>query len=640
MPQYQHKFLTNLSHARREFLAAQEFEHIPFDPRLEALLERIERLEGDSGLRPGDSGKISIRSLWMRSLTVSGPLILYSVAWCSLFAVCTLVAVVATRSMIETLGNFSLSLSFGLIFLFAEVVSHYARYRESSLRVQVGLAVQFYILSLINAKLPDLDPDCRSKFSSGNLKTLIGSDVENIAELVWAALWGFVPCLLLTLVLVPALYSMLGLLGLLAVGLVFLQLPMALLATLFLERLQARVQRARDALTTKVGEWLRSMRLVRYLGWQKAISHDIASALQQYTRSDIPRYLTECLMYSLSCSWWMIPVLGLLVFSQLLQVPLSIGAFFGALWALGYLSTYVQWLPYPISRYASAAVGMRRVADLLEAPALSRALRAAEPLADGAPPAARYLLITDLRAGYQGREQLHIHYLRLDLREFCAVVGAVGSGKSTLLKILAGELIPLAGCIQWESEDGQRYDLWQKPYYEQWRAQIAVAHQEPFLSNTSIAHNISLGMNAPAAQLDAAAQAAQLTEDIEEFPRRFEQEVGETGINLSGGQKARVSLARAFFSGRRIFLLDDPLSAVDTRTERRLVDAIFSRATGGVLVSHRFGELARCARVLVLAQGKIVEQGTPTELATDPNSAFSAFLRSTEQHTQEYSNGL
>jgi ABC-type multidrug transport system fused ATPase/permease subunit len=126
--------------------------------------------------------------------------------------------------------------------------------------------------------------------------------------------------------------------------------------------------------------------------------------------------------------------------------------------------------------------------------------------------------------------------------------------------------------------------------------------------------------------------ASQLHDDLILFPRGLSEEIGESGINLSGGQKQRVSLARAFISQRSVMILDDPLSAVDPKTENLLMDAILAHGKGVILVSHRLAELERCDRVLVLEEGRIVEDGNPQTLAADPDSRFFAFLKAVEGH--------
>ncbi len=111
------------------------------------------------------------------------------------------------------------------------------------------------------------------------------------------------------------------------------------------------------------------------------------------------------------------------------------------------------------------------------------------------------------------------------------------------------------------------------------------------------------------------------------FEKGIYQEIGENGINLSGGQKQRVNLARGFYSNRKFLFLDDPLSAVDSDTESRLVDGILSHTNCFVLVSHRLLELKRTNRLLVLENGRIVEDGNPVELEKQVESWFSKQLR-------------
>jgi ATP-binding cassette subfamily B protein len=101
-------------------------------------------------------------------------------------------------------------------------------------------------------------------------------------------------------------------------------------------------------------------------------------------------------------------------------------------------------------------------------------------------------------------------------------------------------------------------------------------------------------------------------------------------VNLSGGQKQRVNLARALYSGRPYLVLDDPLSAVDTNTESALMQSMLNQCGGFLLSSHRLTELKKTDRLLVLHDGKVIEDGSPTTLAEDPFSEFSKHLRAAE----------
>jgi ABC-type multidrug transport system fused ATPase/permease subunit len=220
----------------------------------------------------------------------------------------------------------------------------------------------------------------------------------------------------------------------------------------------------------------------------------------------------------------------------------------------------------------------------------------------------------------------------LPLNQKIAVVGSVGSGKTTLLEALIGELPLDSGAIAVRFDDGTEVDLWRSDAYRRLRSLIAYSPQQPFLSNATMSSNIDLSSKATSDDVDMAIFAAQLDQDLATFTRGLDEEVGESGINLSGGQKQRVSLARAFISKRPFLVLDDPLSAVDSRTEERLMDQILARGAGVILVSHRLSELERCDRVLVLERGAVVEDGLPRTLALNPRSKFSSFLQATEEH--------
>lgn len=152
--------------------------------------------------------------------------------------------------------------------------------------------------------------------------------------------------------------------------------------------------------------------------------------------------------------------------------------------------------------------------------------------------------------------------------------------------------------------------------------------QEAYLSNTSFSINVSLDSSTDDADVMRAIQMAELEADLGAWDSGLGEEVGETGVNLSGGQKQRVNLARALHSGRGYLVLDDPLSAVDTDTEARLMVNLLDNTTGFFLASHRLTELRLTDRLLVLEQGRVIEDGAPVTLMSDPESEFSQHLNS------------
>ncbi|MBP1621491.1 MAG: ABC-type multidrug transport system, ATPase and permease component [Acidobacteria bacterium] len=189
-----------------------------------------------------------------------------------------------------------------------------------------------------------------------------------------------------------------------------------------------------------------------------------------------------------------------------------------------------------------------------------------------------------------------------------ALVGEVASGKSTVLSIIPRLLEPPRGAVLLDGRDV--LDL---PLLEL-RGGIALVPQGSFLFSATLRDNIALARpDAGADEVLAAARAAGLGDDLERFPAGLDTVVGERGVTLSGGQRQRVAIARALITRPRLLLLDDCLSAVDTATERQILEALPD--TTLLFATHRLAAAELCDRVVVLDDGRVVEAGTPAELA-------------------------
>ena len=193
--------------------------------------------------------------------------------------------------------------------------------------------------------------------------------------------------------------------------------------------------------------------------------------------------------------------------------------------------------------------------------------------------------------------------------------GEVGSGKSTVVQLLGRLYDPPAGTLFLDGRDVLDIPL------DDLRRAIAYVPQEAFLFSDTIAENLRLAKaDAADDELREVCSRAALHEEIQAFPRGYETLLGERGITLSGGQKQRLCLARALLKPAPILVLDDTLSAVDSRTERKILREL--RSVAGirtlVVISHRVSAVRDLDRILCLRRGAVIQAGTHAELSSVP----------------------
>jgi len=210
-----------------------------------------------------------------------------------------------------------------------------------------------------------------------------------------------------------------------------------------------------------------------------------------------------------------------------------------------------------------------------------------------------------------GRRVLDDISFSVDPGQLVALVGPTGAGKSTIASLLLRLYDPRTGCVTLDDVDLRRLPLgWL-------REQIAFVPQEPALFNASLRENIRYGrLNATDEEVLSAAMAANLDELLED-PRGLDLVVGGRGNTLSGGQRQRVAIARAFLKNAPVLILDEPTSALDAATEVLVMDALeqlFADRTA-IVIAHRLSTVYRASQVLVVREGRIVQQGTHAQLS-------------------------
>jgi len=211
---------------------------------------------------------------------------------------------------------------------------------------------------------------------------------------------------------------------------------------------------------------------------------------------------------------------------------------------------------------------------------------------------------------------------KLDAGKTLAVVGRTGSGKTSLIELLVRIYNPPKGSIL---IDGR--DIFEIPL-NVLRRDMVLVPQDIFLFSDTIANNIRLGNpDTPDEAVFNAAKAANVYNEIMEFEQGFETVIGERGVTLSGGQKQRVAIARALLTDPQILILDDALSAVDTKTERHILENLIKVRQGKttIIIAHRISSIQHADKIIVLGDGVILERGTHQSLV-DQGGLYSELV--------------
>ena len=195
--------------------------------------------------------------------------------------------------------------------------------------------------------------------------------------------------------------------------------------------------------------------------------------------------------------------------------------------------------------------------------------------------------------------------------ESIAIIGTTGSGKSTIANLIGRMFDPTEGSIYIDGIDLRHYNP------TKFRDQIGCVPQDVFLFSDTISNNVAFGLdNLDNSKTIEALKNADLYDNVMEFPKQLETILGERGITLSGGQKQRLSIARALAKEPRLLILDDCLSAVDTKTENNILNSLkkIMPDKTSIIISHRVSSAKFADKIIVLDDGYIIENGTYDQL--------------------------
>ncbi|CAH0489907.1 unnamed protein product [Peronospora farinosa] len=218
---------------------------------------------------------------------------------------------------------------------------------------------------------------------------------------------------------------------------------------------------------------------------------------------------------------------------------------------------------------------------------------------------------------------------KVDAGKRVAIVGTSGSGKSTVLRLLYRFYDPQNGSILIDGKDIRQISL------DKLRQAIAIVPQDTVLFNESIFYNINYGrLDATPEEVMNAARASQIHRSIETFPDGYNTRVGERGLKLSGGEKQRVSIARAILKDAPILLFDEATSALDSETESEIVRELASVGANrtSLIIAHRLSTIQNADEIIVFDKGHVAQQGSHEELLRDVEGRYAEMWARQNQH--------
>jgi ATP-binding cassette subfamily B protein len=459
---------------------------------------------------------------------------------------------------------------------------------------------------------------------SGEVISRATSDVENVRRLLGFAVLSLANTAMAYGLTVPAMLAIDPWLSLAALGLYPLMLMVVRLFGGRMMRQQRRQQESLAALSDLIQEDLSGIAAIKIYG-QEATEQQAFSRLNgSFRDAALALGRTRSALFPMlegiaSLSLLLLIAVGS---SQIANGRLSIGGLVALILYVERLVFPTALLGFTLSTFQTGQVSLERVESLLNRRPLIVSPSTPVPPAVPAQGAIEARGLTVIYPG-ASRAALQDLEVRVEPGELVAVVGPVGCGKTTLARALGRMVEVPEGTLFLDGVDVTAMELGQL------RRQVALVPQEGFLFTATLADNLRYGdPEAPAAAVEQAARQARLEGDIKGFPDGYSTLVGERGITLSGGQRQRAALGRALLIEAPVLVLDDALASVDNSTAAEILREVRSQRHRTVLlISHQLSAAASCDRILVLEDGRLVQQGVHQDLVSRPGLYRSLWER-------------
>lgn len=504
---------------------------------------------------------------------------------------------------------------YAIVFVGVTIVSGVFRFLMRWIMIGASRRIEMDIRADFLSHLQTLSPSFYGANRTGDLMALATNDLNAVRALTGPGVMyslntvvvgGFALSLMVYLSWKLTIVSLLPM-GFLAIGMYH---SMKLIHQYF-EKVQERF----GELNSRAQENLSGIRVVKAYAREEYESAEFEKQSSIYMKANMKLFKIQSLLQPLLTSVAGLGALFVIAFGgrQVIDDQITLGtfvAFSGYLAMLIWPTIALGWVMNILER---GLASMQRINAVMETPSdiidIARTPERGATLA----PADCSIRFENVRFSYGESRGPIIEDMSFDIAdgETVAIVGPTGSGKSTLVSLILRLYEPDSGRILVGGVPIENIPL------RELRDMIGLIPQDIFLFSQSISDNVAFGVaTLDQAGLDRLTKLAAIHDEIQDFPNRYETMIGERGINLSGGQKQRLAIARALAKSPGILILDDALSSVDTDTEDRILKSLLGEMTSrtAILISHRISTVREADRILVLEDGRLIEQGAHDEL--------------------------
>ncbi len=449
----------------------------------------------------------------------------------------------------------------------------------------------------------------RSK--TGDLMAYATNDLNAVRMLFGMGLIAAMDIVLMTI----ASFSFMGSIDWRLTGLAVLPMPiLTITITIFGKKMHKsffRVQKSFASLSGAIQESISGIRIVKAFGQEKPELDKVDEVSWQYVQENIRMAKIAGFFHPFQSLIISLSMIITLYFGgrAAIRGDITIGQFIAFFQYLGMLVWPMIAIGWIVDMYQRGTASLKRLNEIFQTvPEIDDS--EADP---GIKSLQGNIEIRDLSFRYGDKLPLIFDAISTSISDgkTLAVVGPTGCGKTTLIELLVRIYEPPKGSILIDGHLLHRIPL------NVLRRDMVLVPQDIFLFSDTISNNIRLGSpETSTEEVLEAARMAQIHDEVMDFEHKFDTVIGERGVTLSGGQKQRVAIARALLTNPEILILDDALSAVDTKTERFILEKLIETRKGKttIIIAHRISSIQHADLIIVLGEGKITERGTHDEL--------------------------